>query len=137
MGQQQLLLLVIAIILVGLAVVAGMEVMQKSYRHDEADGLLERGLAIATHAVYWKTKNDAFAGGSQEYSELETLGLGGIGLDESTIRGGYAFTNATATGLEITGVSSRYPEVGVRIFVDDYAIDSSYVRYDGSLSLED
>ncbi|MDX1439447.1 MAG: hypothetical protein R3284_06045 [Rubricoccaceae bacterium] len=136
MGQQQLLLLVIAIVLVGIAVVAGLQIMQKYYRHDEGDGLLDRGLSIATHAVYWKTKNDAFAGGNQSYEELGTIGIEGLGVDPTTIRGRYAFTSATQSRLEITGVSDRYPDVGIRVFVDNYSIDSSYVRYDGSLTLD-
>lgn len=136
MGQQQLLLMIIAIIIVALATVVGLQIMEKSYRQDEADGLLDRGLAIATHAVYWKSKNDPFAGGSQSYEDLGALGIAGIGLDETTIRGEYAFTSATASQLEVTGVSTRYPDVGIRVFVTDYAIDSSYVRYDGSITLD-
>ena len=48
MGQQQLLLLIICVVLVGLAVVAAFTVLETNYRKDEADGLLERSLAIAT-----------------------------------------------------------------------------------------
>ncbi len=135
MGQQQLLLLVIGVILVGLAVMAGLEAFQQAQRKDEADGLLDRGLTIATHAVYWKTRSDPFAGGNQSYEELGTLGIDALALEETTIRGTFAITAATVSTLEITGVSDRYPEVGIRVFVQDYAIDSSLVRFDGSLSL--
>lgn len=133
MGQQQLLLLVIAVILVGLATLVAFEVLQKHYRQDEADGLLDRSLAIATHAVYWKTKNDPFAGGSQSYVALATGGLGLLGLDSTNIRGRFAITGATTSTLEITGVSSRYPEVGVRVYVTDYEIGASDVAFDGTL----
>ncbi|HLT47583.1 MAG TPA: hypothetical protein VK002_10175 [Rubricoccaceae bacterium] len=138
MGQQQLLLLVIAVVLVGLAVVAGFEILQKGYRQDEADGLLDRSLAIATHAVYWKTKNDPFAGGSQSYEELAEGGLGLLGLDSTTVRGRFAITAATDTTLEVTGVSTRpgFEDIGVRVYVNDYDVDSSAVRFDGSFTFD-
>ena len=137
MGQQQLLLLVIAVILVGLAVMAGFEVMQKSYRQDEADGLLDRGLTIATYAVYWKSQNDMFAGGNQSYERLETEGLALLGADTSTIRGDFAITDATVSTVEVTGVSTRYPEVGVRVYVRGYGVDSSALDFNGNFSLSD
>ena len=135
MGQQQLLLLVIGIVIVGLAVLAGFQVFEHHTRQDEADGLLDRGLTIASHAVHWKTINDPFAGGNQSYADLALEGLSRLALDSTTVRGQFAITSATATTLEVTGVSSRYPEVGIRVFVNNYDVDSSYVRFDGSLSL--
>ena len=135
MGQQQLILLVIAVILVALATMAGLEVLQKHFRQDEADGLLDRGLAIATHAVQWKTVSDPFSGGNQSYERLADGGLALLALDETTIRGRYAITGATTTTLEITGVSERYPEVAVRVHVTDYDVASSELFFDGSVSL--
>ena len=135
MGQQQLLLLVIGIVLVGIAVLAGLEAVQQHVRHDEADGLLDRGLSIATHAVAWKTRNDPFNGGNQSYEGLGTNGLQVLALDSTTIRGSFGITDATVNTVEITGISDRYPEVGIRVYVNGYEIDSSAVRYGGSLSL--
>ena len=134
MGQQQLLLLVIGIVLVGFAVMAGFEILQRHYRQDEADGLLDRSLSIATHAAYWKSKNDPFAGGNQSYEELEDGGIDLLGLDSTNVRGRFGITGATENTLEVTGVSDRYPEVGVRVYVNGYGVDSSRVRFDGSFS---
>lgn len=135
MGHQQLLLLVIGVIIVAVAILAGLEIFQRHVRQDEADGLLDRGLSIASHAVSWKTRNDPFAGGNQSYEELETDGLALLGLDITTIRGHFGITDATVNTVEITGVSDRYPEVGIRVFVNGYAIDSSRVRFNGSITL--
>ena len=136
MGQQQLLLLVIGVVLVGLAVVAGFEMMQKGYRQDEADGLLDRSLTIATHAVGWKTRNDMFAGGNQSYAALNAGGLAALGLDDENIRGRYAITHATVDSLEITGVSERYEEVGVRVYVVNYTIERSELNFNGEFTLD-
>ena len=135
MGQQQLLLLVIGIVLVGIAVMAGFEVLQRHYRKDEADGLLDRSLTIATHAVSWKTRSDMFAGGNQSYEELGDGGLELLALDDENIRGHYAITHATRDSLEITGVSDRYQEVGVRVYVVRYDIERSELDFNGGITI--
>lgn len=135
MGQQQLLLLVIGVVLVGIAVVATFEILDRNYKQDEADGLLNRALALGTHAVYWKSTNDPFHGGNQSYENLVPGGIEALALDSSNVRGRFDFTGATPSTLEITGVSDRFPEVGVRVYIRDYSIDSSRVVFDGSLTL--
>lgn len=134
MGQQQLLLLVICVVLVGLAVVSAFTILETNYRKDEADGLLERSLAIATQAAYWKAKNDPFAGGNQSYEALESGGMQRIALDSINVRGRFAITDATQTTLEVTGVSDRIPGIGVRVYVSDYSVDSTATAYDGSIA---
>lgn len=135
MGQQQLLLLVIGIIIVALATLGGLTALQEHFRKDEADGLLERGIAIASHAVHWKTLNDPFAGGQQSYERLVDNGLQTLAVDSTTIRGRYAITAATANTLEITGVSDRYPGIGIRVYVEGYGVDKSDISFDGSIEL--
>ncbi len=135
MGQQQLLLLVIGIVLVGLAVVAGISAVQKYTRQDEADGLLDRSLAIASQAVYWKTKNDPFAGGDQSYAGLAVDGMAKLALDTATVRGTFDITGAWPDSIEVTAVSARYPDIGVRVTVDQYEIKRTVVAYDSSITL--
>lgn len=135
MGQQQLLLLVIGVVLVGLAIAAAFPVLERNYRQDEVDGLLDRALSISTYAVQWKTQRDPFNGGNQSYEGLETAGLEALSMRESTIRGRFGITGATQTTLEVTGVSDRYPDLGVRVYVEDYEVVSSDVSFDGDITL--
>ena len=135
MGQQQLLLLVIGVVLVGLSIMAAFPVLDRNFRQDEADGLLDRALAISTHAVQWKTVNDPFNGGNQSYEPLAEGGLQRLALDSTNVRGRFAITGATQRTLEVTGVSDRYPDVGVRVFIQDYKVDSSRVSFNGAISL--
>jgi hypothetical protein len=137
MGQQQLLLLVIGVVIVAFATVAALYVLQVNYQKDEADGLLNRSLAIATHAVYWKTKNDPFSGGNQSYEGLVEDGLEKLALDDSNVRGRFAIVGATKDRLRVAGVSDRFENVGVCVLVEKYAINRSFVRFDGSISLEE
>lgn len=134
MGQQQLILLVISVVLVGLAVAASFTILETNYRKDEADGLLERGLAIATQAAYWKAKNDPFAGGNQSYELLEQGGMQRISMDSLNIRGRFSITGATQNTLEVTAVSDRIPGVGVRVYVTGYEVDSTATAFDGSIT---
>ena len=135
MGQQQLLLLVIGVVLVALAVMAAFPILERNYQQDEADGLLDRALAISTHAVQWKSINDPFAGGNQSYERLAENGLETLALNSSNVRGRFEITGATANSLEVTGVSDRYPGIGVRVFVNGYDVDSSAVSFDGDITL--
>jgi len=136
MGQQQLLLLVIGVIIVAISTVAAFYILDHYYKKDEADGLLDRSLAIATHAVYWKSKNDPFAGGNQSYARLEEDGLQLLGIDDTNIRGRYAIRNANTESMEVVGVSDRYPNIGVRVLVQLYDIERSEVLYDGTIRLD-
>jgi len=135
MGQQQLLLLVVGVVLVALSVVAAFAVLERNFRQDEADGLLDRALAISTHAVYWKTKLDPFNGGDASYLGLEEQGIETLALDSTTVRGRFAITGATASTLEITGVSDRYEGIGVRVYVSEYDVSRSDVSFDGLYTL--
>jgi len=136
MGQQQLLLLVLSVVLVGLAVVASWSFIDRAVQQDDSDGLLDRALAIGTYAVQWKTTMDPFNGGAASYAKLAERGLERLSMDSTNVRGRFAITAATETTVEITGVSLRYPKNGVRVWVEEYRIDSSRVVYDGSITLE-
>ncbi len=136
MGQQQLLLLVISIVLVGIAVMAGFSAAETKLKQAEVDTLISRNLSIASEAVFWKTKRDPYSGGNASYAGLATDGMQTLFLGESTHNGTFMITHATADELHITAVSTSYPEVGVRTYVTDYSVDSTAVRYDGTISLD-
>ncbi|WP_412068146.1 hypothetical protein [Rubrivirga sp. IMCC43871] len=137
MGQQQLLLLVIGVILVALAVMAAFPALERGYRQDEADALLDRGLAITGYAVQWKITNDPFNGGNQSYERLAGAGLQTLGLDSTTVRGRFRITDATPNTLEVTGVSDRYEGIAVRVFINQYDVVGSDVSFNGEISLDD
>ena len=136
MGQQQLLLLVIGVIVVGFAVLAGFAAGQTKMKQSAADNLVDRNLSIATEAVYWKTKRDPFNGGNAKYTGLATDGMQTLFLGEETNNGMFQITSATDDELEITAVSLTYPEIGARTFVRDYEIVSTEVKFDGSITLD-
>jgi len=137
MGQQQLLLLVIGVVLVALSISAAFPMLEKGFRQDEADALLDRGLAITGAAVQWKITQDPFNGGNMSYERLAEGGLQTLGLDSTTVRGRFRITEATPTRLEVTGVSDRYEGVAVRVFIDRYDVVGSDISFDGEIGLDD
>ena len=62
MGQQQLLLLVLGIVLVGLAVVVGIQAFEENQKKANADAMVNDGIRLATAAQAWALKPSAFGG---------------------------------------------------------------------------
>ncbi|MEM8484680.1 MAG: hypothetical protein AAF564_03985 [Bacteroidota bacterium] len=136
MGQQQLLLLVMGIIIVGFSVMAGVQIVEKNFRQHNADMLIDRGLMIAQSALAWKAQADPFEGGNASYSGLENAGFKKLFLGEETENGIFKISMAQGDSLELVAVSKRFPEVGIRVNVSDQEIYRTTVRYDGSITLD-
>jgi hypothetical protein len=136
MGQQQLLLLVMGIVIVGFAVMAAFAMSDSTLRQSAADNLVDRNLTIATEAVFWKQKRDPFSGGNASYAGLATDGMQKLFLGEETLMGYFKITDASDSELEITAISLRYPELGVRTFVEGYEVVATNIAYDGSITSE-
>ncbi len=64
MGQQQLLLLVLGIVIVGLAVVVGIQAFSENQKKANADAMVNDAIRIASDAQAWMLKPQAFGGGS-------------------------------------------------------------------------
>ena len=63
MGQQQLLLLVLGIVIVGLAVVAGIQAFAENQRKANADGLEMTSIRLAVQAQAWLRSPIMWGGG--------------------------------------------------------------------------
>ena len=64
MGQQQLLLLVLGIVIVGLAVVVGIQAFGENQNKANADAMVDDGVRIASDSQAWALKPAAFGGPS-------------------------------------------------------------------------
>lgn len=81
MGQQQLLLLVLGIVIVGLAVVVGIQAFSENQKQANADQMVNDAIRIASDAQAWKLKPGAFGGGASA-SNWTGLDFGQIGYAE-------------------------------------------------------
>src|SRR5690606_18268938 len=109
MGQQQLLLLVLGIVIVGLAVVVGIQAFGENQKKANSDALVNDAIRLASDAQAWKLKPAAFGGGST------TEGWTGISLAQL----GYVVTNDIYTNLNgnfsMTGTADDVTIIGCSI----------------------
>ena len=80
MGQQQLLLLVLAIVIVGLAVVAGIQAFAENQKKSNADGLASTAVRLAVEAQAW-LRTPIMRGGGMPETGARPFDFTGITLD--------------------------------------------------------
>src|SRR5690606_337841 len=136
MGQQQLLLLVLGIVIVGFAVMAGFVMGENTLRQRAADNLVDRNLAIASDAVFWKQKRNPFYGGNASYAGLANDGMQKLFMGEETKTGVFKITDADYVEWEVAARSVKYAELLVRTYVKEYEIVKKVVSF-GGVSEED
>ena len=68
MGQQQLLLIVLGVIIVGVAIVAGIGLFNAGAEESVKDEIVAQSLAIASNAQQWFKKPVAMGGGGQSFT---------------------------------------------------------------------
>ena len=104
MGQQQLLLLVLGIVIVGLAVVVGIEAFSENQKKANMDAMVSDALRITSDAQAWYLKPTAFGGGEGDFENLTLDVLGydtGTSSTYSNINANYGMTVASG-GASIT-----------------------------------
>lgn len=106
MGQQHLLLLVLGTVIVGLAVVVGIQSFSENQLKANAGAMINDAIRIASDAQAWKLKPQAFGGGA-DVSNWTSLTFGQIGYQTNS-DGEYENTNGscvlqdqTSTTLQI------------------------------------
>jgi hypothetical protein len=107
MGQQQLLLLVLGIVIVGLAVVVGIQAFGENQKKANSDALVNDGVRIASDAQAWTLKPLAFSGGNGVPTNVTLAALGYTVASGTYTNLNGAFTlAATATSIIISGSST-------------------------------
>lgn len=110
MGQQQLLLLVLGIVIVGLAVVVGIQAFGENQKKANADALVNDGVRIASDAQAWALKPTAF-GGPATGETIANVAFADLGYtlnadgDYENLNGVFGITSAAAGQITITGNS--------------------------------
>ncbi len=99
MGQQQLLLIVLGVIIVGIAIVAGIGMFNAGAEEAVKDELVAQCMAIGANAQQWYKKPVAMGGGGNSFTGYEIPGrmeatenAGVIGTDGYATTAGYVLT---------------------------------------------
>ncbi|MEM8602025.1 MAG: hypothetical protein AAGF99_19070 [Bacteroidota bacterium] len=88
MGQQQLLLLVLGIVIVGLAVVTGIQAFEENSRKARYDRFTEQAVAVAGDVIAWYQRPTALGGFGRGIDVVNSnLTLQQIGRDQDSASG--------------------------------------------------
>ncbi|MDX1546508.1 MAG: hypothetical protein R3247_05955 [Rhodothermales bacterium] len=123
MGQQQLLLLVLGIVIVGLAVVVGINAFSENRTKSNADALVTDALRVASDVQAWALKPGQF-GGMLDAETLADVTLDKIGYPNSggiydNVNGDFSFT--APSGITCTAVAAADVPSGTAPVVTIYA----------------
>ena len=121
MGQQQLLLLVLGIVIVGIAIVVGINAYAENSVKSNYDALLQDALRISSDAQAWKSKPELFGGQDDDLKQDQADFTGAIfsawGYSQQNIgSSGECYLNlngeyiidGTAAGLSVIGQSDQH-----------------------------
>ncbi len=114
MGQQQLLLLVLGIVIVGLAVVVGIQAFNENQTKSQIDNYTATGVGMAGEIIAWYQKPTAQGGGGGVAANLGSLTIDKLGYDltasETTVWSGFQFTGTVKNGtIRYLGTSTTHP----------------------------
>ena len=99
MGQQQLLLVIVGVIIVGIAIAVGMSVFAGKSVSSNKDGIINDLMNLGQHAFRYKLRPEPLGGGGRSYTGF-TLPVQLVANENAT----YSAT-ATATSITFTAVS--------------------------------
>jgi hypothetical protein len=126
MGQQQLLLLVLGIVIVGLAVVVGIQAFSENQKKANADAMVNDAIRIASDAQAWKLKPAAFGGGASSGDWIVTFDQMGYET------GDQSYSSATATDTEYENLNAIYALAGT---ATELTITGTSYETDGTTAL--
>ena len=135
MGQQQLLLIVLGVIIVGIAVVVGINVFTASSVNANRDAVIADLTTLASMAQQYYRKPIAMGGGGQSFDA--STGSGGAAWTipvqlTSTANGNYSLTSGTQSITLVgkgTEVVSGTDTVEVTMVVGPSAITSTTINH--------
>jgi len=108
MGQQQLLLITLSAIIVGVSVLVGIQMFSENAVQANQDAVLQDMMTIASRAQDWYRKPVQLGGGGRNWTLMpsDSTAFDVLQLPQTTANGSYQITSA-ASGLTITGVGTE------------------------------
>lgn len=121
MGQQQLLLLIVAAMLVGVAIVAGINQHITSSRHASQDQVRDALFEIAARAQGWYRRPVSLGGGGRSFAQIDWAKLD---IDSTTTAGIFVMSNKLPNSFKVKGISIEDTSFSVTltVFPDDFAL---------------
>jgi hypothetical protein len=125
MGQQQLLLIVLGVILVGVAVVLGIQYFGVGAEEGAKDELVAHTLTVGANAQQWFKKPIAMGGGGNTFVGFGAHFTTDLTKLQTSTNGSYATSGEGTTQITVTGTPNAnlgYTwNVTTTVFVDSMA----------------
>jgi len=102
LGQQQLLMIVLAIIIVGIAIAISVQLFRSNAIESKRDLLIEETTSLATLAIQYYKKPQAMGGGGRSFMGWEIPSQ-----MDSTFNGNFMRAVVSANEVTITGTGSE------------------------------
>jgi len=107
MGQQQLLLLILSAVIVGVAIVMGINMFSENAGQANQDAVMQDVLTIASRAQAWYRRPVQLGGGGRTYVGMT---LANLNFDAANDNGTYLLSGNSATNVTITGTGTEDPD---------------------------
>jgi len=104
MGQQQLLLLVLAAVIVGTGILLGVNMFQDNAAQSNLDAVTQDCLTLASRAQAWYRRPVALAGGGQTFTGGGGITLAKLNFVSPNENGTFTLPTIAANQLVIRGV---------------------------------
>lgn len=114
MGQQQLLLIILGVIIVGIAIAVGLSMFSAQSVQANKDALIADLNNIAANAYQYRIRPASLGGGAQTYTNYTIPSK--LAINEN---GTYKTTNVTADQINITAISASDSNNTVTAVIDN------------------
>jgi len=117
MGQQQLLLVVLSAIIVGISIVIGIQMFKESAVQANQDAVMQDVMNIASRSREWFRKPAIMGGGDQSFAAIT---LAKLNVDSTNANGTYALSAITPVNFTVTGtgVEGTPLTIAVNVYKD-------------------
>ena len=120
MGQQQLVLLVLGVVLVSVAIMVGVSLFSIGSAEAERDALVIDANRISNSAAAFWRRPSALGGGNRSFAGLNSVVMLGWRADSNDV-GVYTISDASTTAFTVTGIG-RNTGVYVRAVISNRGI---------------
>jgi hypothetical protein len=103
MGQQQLLLLILASLITGAGVLWGVNMFQENAGQANMDAVTQDCLIFATKAQAWYQRPSALGGGGRDFTDISFVKLGYAVDPYTNENGSFSFGAITTNSVQIIG----------------------------------
>ena len=129
MGQTQILMIVLAVIIVAIAVTVGISQFSESALQANRDAIASDCMRVVASGQQWYKKPTSLGGGGNSFTGMT---FGSLGIDSSSANGTVSLTVDSGNQITVTGTGNENTTGGsaVEVTMEYYATQDSFATSD-------